>query len=63
MQPMTVEDLYVQSKVDEFLNYKLYVKMGDEHVPLVVHDIFPEENKLVLWSEKDLTDHLKKTKR
>ncbi len=37
MKSITVEDLYLQSKVDEFEDYSLYVKLGDERVPLVLH--------------------------
>ncbi|MBQ2652531.1 MAG: hypothetical protein IJF83_03160 [Methanobrevibacter sp.] len=58
MKSITVEDLYLQSKVDEFEDYSLYVKLGDERVPLVVHEICPEDKKLVLWPEAELEIHL-----
>lgn len=59
MKALTVEDLYIQSKIDEFENYKLYIKSDKGNVPLVVHEQYPEENKLVLWAEEDLKNHLK----
>lgn len=60
MKTLTVEDLYIQSKIDEFENYKLYIKSDKGNVPLVVHEQYPEENKLVLWTEAELKEHLAK---
>lgn len=57
---LVLEDLYNQSIVDEFEDYRLFVKGNNEDVPLVVFEICPESKKLVLWTKEDMENHFNK---
>lgn len=57
---LVLEDLYNQSIVDEFEDYRLFVKGNNGDVPLVVFEICPESKKLVLWTKEDMDNHFNK---
>lgn len=60
MKTLTVEDLYIQSKIDEFGNYKLYIKSDKGNVPLVSYETDVDNENLILWTEAELKEHLTK---
>ena len=54
---LVLEDLYNQSKVDDFGDYHLFVKGEYVDVPLVAFEICPESKRLVLWTKEDMDNH------
>ena len=60
MHALELEDLYNISKIDEFNKYHLFVRQGDMNVPLVSYETDVDNENLILWTEEELKEHLRK---
>lgn len=48
VRPLTLEDLYIYGKVDDFTDHRLYANINGEIIPLRLFEVDPTTKQIIL---------------